>query len=200
MFASVAPVFITVFLIVMITATAVTFILPESYAGTARVRLDPKAMLVEGQYNPQLLQTEFEVIQSQVVLEKVIEKLDLNTLWGKKYYNGESLRTAESLEILKHQLNLAPVRSTWLIAITIYSESPPEAAQLANAIAEAYQDYAVKKYLPGVVQIMDRAFPGREPVKPNKPLNLALGAVAGIILGGAIAAIVGFLKSRPQPR
>ena len=48
-------------------------------------------------YDPYYIQTEFEVIQSEIVLNKVIEDLDLNTLWGRKYANGERLKTSESL-------------------------------------------------------------------------------------------------------
>jgi uncharacterized protein involved in exopolysaccharide biosynthesis len=40
-------------------------------------------------------------------------------------------------------------------------------------------------------QITDRAEPGKLPVRPNKPLNIALGVVAGgllgLLLGGAVA-------------
>jgi len=46
-----------------------------------------------------------------------------------------------------------------------------------------------------LVQIIDRAEPGRAPVKPNKTLNIFLGAVAGGFLGlvaGAISALVSF--------
>ena len=41
------------------------------------------------------------------VLGKVIEELDLNTVWGRKYGVGK-LKTAESLVVLKRQLALRP--------------------------------------------------------------------------------------------
>jgi uncharacterized protein involved in exopolysaccharide biosynthesis len=194
-------VFITVFLITVIIATAVTFLLPESYVSTARIKLEPKVNQgTNGAiYDPYFIQTEFEIIQSQVVLEPVVAKLNLNVDWGKKYFNGETLKTAETLEILKGRLSLAPVRGTKLMAITVYSDNPREAAQIANAIAEAYQQYAVKNnYPPGAVQIVDRAEPGRFPVKPNKSLNIGLGAVAGTILGALAAAIAGLFASRKK--
>ena len=191
-------VFVTVFLITMIIATAVTFILPESFASTARVKVD-NAISTTNQYDPYFIQTEFEVIQSQVVLEPAIAKLNLNVEWGKKYFNGETLKTSEAFEFLKGRLSLAPVRGTKLVAITVYSDNPREAAQIANAIAEAYQQYSVQKNYPtGAVQIVDRAEPGKFPVKPNKPLNIALGAVAGIFLGALAAVIVGFFASRKK--
>lgn len=200
--AALAPVFVTVFLITMIIATAITFILPESYASTARIKVEKEAIAgTNGMaYDPYFIQTEFEVIQSQVVLEPVIAKLNLNVEWGKKYFNGETLKTSEAVEILKGRLSLAPVRGTKLIAITVYSDDRNEAAIIANAVAESYQEYALAKLPANAVQIVDHAEPGRYPVKPNKTLNIALGALFGIILGGATAALVGLLKSRLQTK
>ncbi len=144
---------ITVFLITAIVATAVTFLLPESYASTARIRIEPDIVTdVPGvsstttisPYDPYFIQTEFEIIQDRVVLGKVIEALDLNTQWGKKYYGGEVLKTPETMEFLKRRMSLMPVRNTKLIEITVYSEDRMEAARIANAIADAYRNYRLK--------------------------------------------------------
>ncbi len=145
---------VTVFLITAIIATAVTFILPESYASTTRIKVEsdvndiasllntPTASM--SGFDPYFIQTTFEIMQSQIVLSNVVSRLNLNTEWGKKYFNGETLKTSETLEILKGRMSLAPVRNTKLIAITVYSEDRNEAANLANAIAEAYRDYRLQ--------------------------------------------------------
>src|SRR5205814_4097793 len=86
-------VILAVFLLVVITATLVTFILPESYSSTARIKIERDAPDIEGfagrlgmgGYDPYFIQTEFEVIQSEVVLGKVIKDLNLNEEWGKKF-------------------------------------------------------------------------------------------------------------------
>jgi capsular exopolysaccharide synthesis family protein len=141
---------ITVFLITAIVATAVTFLLPESYASTARIRIEPDTISdirgVSGEvpyaaYDPYFIQTEFEIIQDRVVLGKVIETLNLNVEWGKKYFGGETLKTPETMEFLKRRMSLMPVRNTKLIGITVYSEDKNDAARLANVIAETYRDY-----------------------------------------------------------
>ncbi len=145
---------ITVFLITAIVATAVTFLLPESYASTARIRIEPNNISdipgFTGQttmttYDPYFIQTEFEIIQDRVVLGKVIETLNLNFEWGKKLNGGETFKTPETMEFLKHRMSLAPVRNTKLIEITVYSEDKNEAARLANAIAEAYKAYRLNQ-------------------------------------------------------
>ncbi len=141
---------ITVFLITAIIATAVTFILPESYASTCRIKVENDGADIAGMtslatsqlpYDPYFIQTTFEIMQSQVVLSNVIAKLNLNEVWGKKYFNGDTLKTTETMEILKNRMSLAPVRNTKLISITVYSEDPKEAAQIANTIAESYKQY-----------------------------------------------------------
>src|SRR6201987_3717298 len=79
-------VILAVFLLVVITATVVTLMYPESFASTARITVEQEhpdigglsAMQNSSTYDPYFLQTEFEVIQSHAVLSKVIEALNLN--------------------------------------------------------------------------------------------------------------------------
>ncbi len=143
-------VFVAVFLIVVITSVAITFVLPESYASTCRIKVEKDA--VDGlngntatasmvPFDPYFIQTTIEIMQSQFVLSNVIASLDLNTKWGKKYNNGDALKTAETMKILKTRMNLAPVVNTKLVSITVYDEDNKEAAQIANAVAESYRDY-----------------------------------------------------------
>jgi capsular exopolysaccharide synthesis family protein len=146
-------VILAVFLLVVITATLVTFILPESYSSIARIKIerdqsDISSMVERGGavgYDPYFIQTEFELIQSEVILGKVIDDLDLNKEWGKKYANGERLKPSETLALLKARIDLRPVRNTSLIEIRVYSEKAEEASKIANAVAEAYKDHRLKQ-------------------------------------------------------
>src|SRR4249920_732541 len=84
-------VIIAVFLLVVITATLVTFILPESFASSARIKVERDKSDIEeltgggglryNPYDPYFIQTEFEIIQSETILGKVIEVLNLNDVW-----------------------------------------------------------------------------------------------------------------------
>ena len=138
---------LAVFLLVVITATLVTFILPESFSSTARIKIERDQSDIAGMtdrgnlqiYDPYFIQTEFELIQSESILGKVVDGLDLNNVWGKKYANGERLKTSESIQMLKTRMDLRPVRNTSLIEIRVFSEKADEAAKIANAIAEAYK-------------------------------------------------------------
>ena len=145
-------VIISVFLLIAITATVVTFILPQSYASTARIKISPDVSDIQGLtgglqaytgagYDPYFIQTEFSVMQSQQVLGKVINAMNLNKKWGDKYNGGVPLKTDDTMQLLKQRMDLSPERNTSLIDITVYSEDKQEAADLANSIAEAYRAY-----------------------------------------------------------
>jgi polysaccharide biosynthesis transport protein len=142
-------VILAVFLLVVITATLVTFILPESFSSTTRIKIERDAPDISGLaergmnpgYDPFFIQTEFELIQSELILEKVVVDLDLNVLWGKKFAGGDRLKTAETISLLKNRLDLRPVRNTSLIEIRVFSEKPDEAADIANKIAEVYRKH-----------------------------------------------------------
>lgn len=143
-------VILAVFLLVVITATLVTFILPESYASTARIRVErdvsdirglTETSYMPGGYDPYFIQTEYEMIQSEVVLSNVVQTLQLREEWGRKYAGGQTLKTPEAIQLLKNRTDVQPVRNTSLIAIKVYSENAEEAARIANQIAATYQEY-----------------------------------------------------------
>jgi capsular exopolysaccharide synthesis family protein len=143
-------VILAVFLLVVITATIVTFILPESYSSKATIRVDRDVndvATVDGQqtmrgiYDPYFIQTEFKVIQSERVLDKVITDLDLSERWRKKYNSPQRFKTQDTRTMLQHMMDLRPDRNSSLIDITIYSDDKNEAMEIANKIAEVYHDY-----------------------------------------------------------
>ncbi|MFO1475042.1 MAG: polysaccharide biosynthesis tyrosine autokinase [Verrucomicrobiota bacterium] len=146
---------LAVFLLVVITATLVTFILPESYSGTARIRVErdaadipamtDRAMMPGSAYDPYFIQTEFEVLQSEVILGPVIDQLKLNEKWASKFGSGEKLKTSETMEILHKNMELRPVRNASVIQIQVYSDKAQEAADIANAIANTYRQHRLEQ-------------------------------------------------------
>jgi capsular exopolysaccharide synthesis family protein len=165
---------ITVFLITAIIATAVTFILPVSYSSTSQIKIEADTSSdVAGmnglggpntEYNPYFLQTELQILQGPAVLGKVIDALNLNVVWGKKY-GVDAFKTSETMEFLKHQINLVPVRNTTLVDITVYSGDKKEAADIANAMAKAYQDYRLERHTQqtvGGIKVLEEQYQDQE--------------------------------------
>ena len=148
-------VILAVFLLVVITATVVTLLIPEMYAGIASIQVDQERpdINVNGMqgnlgsgYDAYFLLTEFETIQSQPVLSRVSEKMDLRNVWGKKYNNGQTMSESDVEQTIKSRLTLQNVRNTKFITIKAYSDSAEEASRLANQVAESYRDYRSEEY------------------------------------------------------
>ena len=120
---------------------------PEAYSSAARIRIERGSAplpVLQGQetgssYDPYFIQTEFEVIQSEVILGKVIEDLNLDKAWSRKF--GRTLKLPEALEILKRQIDLRPVRNTSVVEIRVYDADATQAAKIADRIAETYKDF-----------------------------------------------------------
>jgi polysaccharide biosynthesis transport protein len=126
-------VILLVFLLVVITTTAVTFMYPKTYASWARIKVEKDIPAVGGieskqnfsSYDPYWLQTEFEVIQSSSVLNEVVRKLNLNQRWAARMGVPE-LKTEETYEILTGQIDVRQSRNTSLIEIWVYSPDMKE--------------------------------------------------------------------------
>src|SRR2546423_7350095 len=105
-------VILAVFLLVAITTTLVTFILPESYASTVRMKVEKDAPDVGGiggdrpylGFDPYWVQDQFETIQSKSILYQVISNLHLNTVWAQKLKAETDLRTTDSYGLLKGRI------------------------------------------------------------------------------------------------
>jgi capsular polysaccharide biosynthesis protein len=140
-----------IFFLIFSATVVVTYLLPDTYASTARIKISERELPIADNgghddfgsvYDPYLfIQTTVEVIQSQIVLSNVVSTLNLNMEWGKKYYVGQTLKTTETRELLKRRLELKSVRNTSLIEITFYDDDRNEAAVIANAVANSYKIY-----------------------------------------------------------
>src|SRR5579871_3646362 len=143
-------VILAVFLLVVITATLVTWVLKPIYSSRSRIKVERDVTDVPGvdgrggmavNYDPFFIQTEFEVIQSERILDKVVENLKLTDRWAKQAGITGKLKTSKCREYLKGMIDLRPTRNTSLIDISVFSPSGDEAAEIANEIAKVYEEY-----------------------------------------------------------
>lgn len=148
-------VILAVFLLVLLTTTAVTFVLPESYSSTATIAVEKEATDIEplgrtpvaAQYDPYFINTEFEKIQSKAVLYHVIDSLKLAGEYAKRYGAESDSRKTEGLpmpecyKILRRNLDVRLSRNTSLIDIRAYDRDKQLAANIANEIAKQYKEW-----------------------------------------------------------
>jgi capsular polysaccharide biosynthesis protein len=160
-------VFLAVFLFILLSSALVTFMLPETYRAKARVVAPDAAQL--------------QLFQSAELLKAVSQQLNLPETYATRYGEKKPLEDKRVEDLLRRSVQVRRLPGTDLIEIRVSSRSPAECAQLANEIAET----AVRegRQRPESIKIAERAVPPSHPSRPNKPLNLALGALVGIFLG-----------------
>jgi uncharacterized protein involved in exopolysaccharide biosynthesis len=165
-----AAVFALVFLMVFGGGALITWLLPESYLGVARVSS------ATGQS---------EMFQNDKALHTVVLELNLERRFAARYHQQEPLSRERALDILRRSLEVRAIRGTPRVEIRAYSHSPEEAALLANGVARAgiSNILAAAPQAQGKPEQIDIAVPSRKPARPNKAVNLLLGALVGAFLG-----------------
>jgi capsular exopolysaccharide synthesis family protein len=127
--------------------------------------------------NIRLAETYSEIIKSRRVVSRVIEEMDLNMT-----YEG-----------LKNITEVSLVRDTELIDIKVQNPDPQQARDIANKLAEVFQEEVVEIMNVDNVKILDQAVTPRNPIQPNEYMNIAIAGVLGLMLGLGLAFLLEFL-------
>ncbi len=158
-------------LAVTLAAVLIVFSMTPVYQATATLQIEQeqaKVVSIEEVYgidggSDSYLNTQFEVLKSRSVLEKVVNELGLlknpefnSTLRSPPWYAGlldwrswfglhEPSVPEDANQVLNDTINalsqhvtIEPVRKTQIVKINAESENPQLAAKIANAIANAY--------------------------------------------------------------
>jgi len=163
--------------LVPITATFITFVLPGVFASTARI--------LPAVTEPTAIATEVEIIRSKAVLLQVVTNLNLARRYAEKFKEEVELPVDLIYAILSRQSVIKQTQGTHVIEITAFSEERIEAAAIANEIALVYTNSPLAARgadAKAVPQIIDKATPAFRPARPNKVLNIASGVGVGAIL------------------
>ena len=141
-----AGIIILTFLLTMITAGVTVYFMPREYFSKATIEVKPDATTLQvfsGQdgYNassdPRLAPTQLKILQEKEILYPVIDELNLTTKWAG---GGTPILRVQAYAKLQGMLTLTPVRLTDLIEIGVWDTDRQEAADIANSIAQVYQD------------------------------------------------------------
>lgn len=183
---------LSVFFLTLFIAIVVSYLIPESFLSVAKVstRVTP----ADGDAS-NFLNNEAEFIRSSKVLWEVAQANRLETVWAERYGNGGTLGQDQIIQIMRWSTGVKPVPGSTVISIGFYSPLREESARMANSIAAAYLKSKSDKE--GFQLIDEGSVPWR-PARPNRPLNITIGAVLGILVGIAAGLIAG-VWSRPGP-
>ena len=134
---------VVIFLLTAVTTTVVTFFIPKTYMSLSRISIEkdtsdiaPLLGMQSGPtaFDPYFIQTEFEKIQSQMVLDKVVAKCSLTEEW--KLPDDIMARKR-----LKKAIDVRQFRNTSIIELRAYDRDKNLAQQIAQSLAEEYQTH-----------------------------------------------------------
>lgn len=110
------------------------------FESTARVRVDTEANS-NSFYDPYFVQNETEVLQSDVILGRVADKLNLQSALANEEGKKQPMRTEEAIQTLRRKLDIKVPKGTSLLEIHARDAQSEEAAKIANSVAEEYLNY-----------------------------------------------------------
>jgi capsular exopolysaccharide synthesis family protein len=155
---------------------------------------DDTTQLNQGQnFSQARVQSYAAIVATRQVTEPVVKKLGLHT----------------TPEKLASQIRAVAPTNTVLIDITVQDISPRRAARIANAVAQRFsavvEQLETPKRVPGSPKpgqgsaavdvspvslgITQEAVPTAEPISPRPLMNLAAGALSGLVLGVGLVAL-----------
>lgn len=179
---------IPAFLITFASTMAFTFAQAPTYRATATFVMSPSG--VQGDVGsfvnyldimsrrPEIANTYTEIAMSDQVRHVVVAAIGLSPAQN------------DSIAVESKQR-----AGTNIIEITAEGSDPVLIADFANRLGSATIAYVEKLYEAYQLSSLDPAIPPTAPLKPNKPLNLAVGATLGLVLGVALAFLSEYVQA-----
>ena len=102
-----------------------------------------------------------EIIKSRTVVTSTIDRLKLS----------------ETYEELAESITVTNVENTQIIKITVQNNNPVLAARICNTIPQIFAKEATRVVKASDIQVIDKAQTPKNPIKPNKTMNIAIAMV-----------------------
>jgi polysaccharide biosynthesis transport protein len=141
--------------IVVITAVALSMIMPKRYTAVGKVMIDTRSgdpvagLMFNGQVPPSYIGTQVDILTSERVAQRVIKllKLDENLSLQEQWRNiteGQGSFNAWLADLLSKNLAVKQSRESSAIEISYQGADPNFAAALTNAYIKAYIDTSIE--------------------------------------------------------
>lgn len=179
---------ISLTIVAMIAAAIISyFVMTPVYQADTQILVNQQKSQTETietqdiQTNLQLINTYNVIIKSPAILEKVIERLDLDI----------------SPTQLSEQITVSNAQNSQVINVSVQDAQHFKAVDIANTIAEVFQEDIPVLMNVDNVNILSPAIHLEAPshVKPNEKLNIAIAAVIGLMLGVGLAFLLEYLDT-----
>ncbi len=154
---------LAVFLSIVVTVTAVTFIMSPTYQAKSSVLVkfgrenlyrpevgDKGAIISVGQPNQEeILNSEIEIITNRDLMDKVITTIGVEKLYpdlaGKTYKNGVTPKDVAIIQFGK-KLSVEGVKKSNVITVSFQHKDPRMAAQVVNLLLDAFREKHLQVY------------------------------------------------------
>ena len=123
---------------------------------------------------------------------QVLCKSRLVTTTVAKELNMTDLEAAR----LSSQITVGTKSNTRHLTITVTDPDPARATEIANKVSTVFAQVVVDNMGAGTVKIIDAAIFPTSPSSPNVKMNLAVGLLLGLLLGGGLAFLIEVLDTR----
>lgn len=179
---------ISVMLIAMIVSGAVSyFVLTPEYKASTQILVNQAKEdqsiynYNEVQTNVQLISTYSVILKSAAVLNEVKKELDLGI----------------SVSALNSKISVESAQNSQIMTVSVTDADPADALTIANTTAEVFEKEIKDIMSVDNVTILPLADDqeNQSPVSPNPPLNIAIAAVVGLMLGIGLAFLLEYLDS-----
>ncbi|MGD0813261.1 MAG: polysaccharide biosynthesis tyrosine autokinase [Verrucomicrobiota bacterium] len=144
-----------VFLLCAVTSILLTFWLPKQYSSTVRIEVQkdtPEIDVTQGGghlgsvgSDPYFLATQFKIIQSWSILTNVIVSLHLDEKLAAQV-GDPPWSLDKTFGALAGKVTVEQTRMTSLVEISVRNSDAKMAADIANAIVDAYRDSRLEKW------------------------------------------------------
>jgi hypothetical protein len=142
------------------------------------------------------IRDEARILQSDVILTKVISDLGLNKDWGHKIGFGDFVPARRALRLLRSELSVHFSRKMSTISISVCDEDPDKAAGIANSIVDNYREWTSSTAGHGRVYVLESASPPSQPVPWDFFVRVALPIIRSLVYASAAGSIAFGLASR----
>lgn len=139
-------------------------------------------MITGDQFNvtQKLAVTYGEIIKSRSVLDDVIKNLKLDDEYG---------------DLVKN-VTVSPVKDTQIISISVQDTNKEKARDIANEIPKVFEKEAKRITKANDVQVIDKATLPKNPIKPNKVMNVLIAFVLGTMIGLFVVFLIEYLDNK----
>lgn len=180
---------ISITLIAMIVSGIVSyFIITPEYKSSTQIlvnqaKADSSAALNTGevQANVQLISTYSVILKSAAILNIVKEELNLDM----------------SVSTLNSKITVENAQNSQVMTVSVTDSDPTVALQIVNKTAEVFEKEIKNIMTIDNVKVLPLAEDqeNQAPISPNPPLNIAIAAVVGLMIGVGLAFLLEYLDN-----